>query len=148
MILWALLSVVSAWSFTGLLERGLGFDINSDCKFSRLDALGCIVEFIDVDQNGQVSEAEYERAKRLFLPPRARSAMRAANAIVSRIPFLSSKLQIDVPYHVIRKSCDINNNTLLDPWDILHGEGKCLVDQNELCIFEGLCKRAKTIKNT
>jgi hypothetical protein len=127
-------SFSSGWTFASLAERAIGFDVNDTCAFTRPEALACIVNYIDVNHDGQIDKQEFDRAKRLFLPAQARA-----------LSWFMKKTHIfDINFEFAKKQCDADCDGVLSPWDFLNAK-TCLINQGELCVFESLCKRAEKI---
>lgn len=119
------------FSFKNLGARVMGFDEGSDCKFTRADAIVCLAEWVDVDRNGQISEDEFERAKKLYPPPQAKALL-----------WLAKEFSHDIPFSQVMRDCDFNHDNLLTPWDMLHSTKTCLPTQRAMCMLSTICKRA------
>ncbi len=78
------------WFFDKLAvvaTEAAGFDISDTCGFTRDDALQCIKKFVDANHDGQISCEEFERAKLLYMPPRARAALWVAKKLGMDVHF-------------------------------------------------------------
>lgn len=134
MFLFFFFSFSSAWSVASIAERAIGFDVNDTCTFTRLEALACIVDYVDFDRNGQISEQEFLKAQDMYIPYAAK-----------KLEWLVSKFGLNIDYKFLMKQCDYNKDGILSAYDFLHSGKTCLINQGELCLFESVCKRAQAV---
>lgn len=111
-----------------LAIEAMGFDDSGRCKWTRKDALHCIGTYVDANHDTEISEAEFERAKRLYLPKQAHMAMLFAKYI-----------GYDIVFQNVLDGCDVNKDGKLTLWDWEHGAKSCLPGQSDLCKLKTVC---------
>lgn len=112
--------------------RALGFPTTDDCKFSRLDALQCIKDYVDRNHDGEITEDEFTYAKQHYLPNRA---LNAAS--------LLEKVGFDYTLEKIKPACDANHDGHFTTVDWMASKDTCLPFQADLCKFKTVCDIAK-----
>lgn len=113
------------------LLTDLGFDASGKCDFTRSDALVCIARFIDINHNGVIERSEFYRARRLYMPPRART-----------LAWVAEHLGF-ARFNDVLKGCDVDGDGKLTLRDWEHGANKCLPHQRALCLLKNSCDIAK-----
>ena len=127
----------SWWSWSKQLAERLGtevmgFDAGDTCGYTRADALHCIATYVDANHDKEISAAEFERAKRLYLPAQARFIAR-----------LAKKLHYDITLADVMWGCDVapkDGHLTLSDWE--GGAKTCLPGKNDLCKLKTVCDNA------
>jgi hypothetical protein len=113
------------------LLSDLGFDTSDNCGFTRSDALVCIARFIDINHNEVIDRNEFYRARRLYIPPRAR----AFAWVAEHLGFAR--------FSDVMKGCDVDHDGKLTLRDWEHGSKHCLPHARDLCLLKNSCEIAK-----
>ena len=134
-----LVLVGCAWAswLTDLGARALGFETSDTCGFTRADALVCIKTYVDVNHDGEIQYSEFERAKRLYMPYRARMLMKVAKR-------LNSDWDVTLPQ--VLAGCDVNHDGKFTEWDWIHGAKTCLPGKGDLCKLKTACDQAAAME--
>lgn len=131
----------SWWSWSkSLVEHlgveAMGFDAGDTCGYSRADALRCIATYVDANHDKEISAAEFERAKQLYLPTQARFAAR-----------LAKKWGFDVTIADVMWGCDVapkDGRLTLSDWQ--GGSKTCLPGKGDLCKLKTVCDNAARLE--
>jgi hypothetical protein len=121
----------ASW-LTDLGARAMGFEVSDTCGFTRMDALNCIKQYVDVNHNGIIEYNEFERAKQTYMPMRARMALRVAK-----------EFGYDVTLKQILRDCDANHDGIFTEQDWIDSAKTCLPGKGDLCKLKTACDMAK-----
>lgn len=127
-----LISPTAGWSWGDLAARAAGFDVSDTCGFTRQDALTCIKKYVDENHDGKISCEEFQRAKLLYMPPRARAAL-----------WVAHKLGMDVQFDQVLYGCDANHDCIFTEVDWIKSEHRCLPGKADLCKLKTACDVAE-----
>jgi hypothetical protein len=126
--------------FSDHLERAavtaMGFDAGDSCGFTRDDALRCLTKHVDVNHDGVIDAAEFERAKQRYMPQRAKAVMWAAR-----------KLGYDVTLKQVLEGCDANKDGRFTREDWMASAKTCLPFPADLCKLKTACDIAEKVDN-
>jgi len=111
--------------------RKLGFPTNSDCGFTRRDALHCLEKYVDTNHDGEISNAEFAYAKEHYMPEP-----------VHRLQHLLKKFNVDYTLENIKPKCDANKDGKFTPHDWMASAKTCLPHKADLCKFQRVCEIA------
>lgn len=137
MLLLSLLPLCSGgWFLESVASNLLGFHEGDTCQFTREQSLQCLVDYVDLNHDGQIEESEFDYAKSHYLPPAAQRLERIAESLGFKIPFSQ-----------LLRDCDPNHDGILTSWDWMHSQKTCLPTQGEMCKLKTICDRARKIKN-
>lgn len=126
------------WSKNAMERWGIeamGFDAGDTCGYTRADGLRCIARYVDANHDKEISPAEFERAKRLYLPTQARLAAWAAH-----------KLGYDITLADVMNGCDVaprDGHLTLSDWNSPEGARSCLPGKADLCKLKTVCDIAE-----
>lgn len=126
-----------AWRWPGLEKLGIslmGFDASDTCGYTRDDALLCIAKYVDTNGDKEISAAEFEAAKRAYLPRQARMAA-----------WVARRMGYDISIADVMKGCDVDGDGRLTLSDWEHGEKVCLPGAADLCKMQTVCKIAENM---
>lgn len=111
--------------------KKLGFPTNSDCGFTRQDALVCIKKYVDTNHDGEISNEEFEYAKEHYMPDP-----------VHRLTKLLNVFHINYTLDNIKPKCDANKDGHFTPQDWIDSAKTCLPHKADLCKFQRVCEIA------
>ena len=109
----------------------LGFPTNDDCGYTRVDALGCIKKHFDRNGDGEITNNEFEYAKKHFMPQR-----------IQTLSNIVKKIGWDYTLDNIKPSCDANKDGHFTVDDWLGSTKTCLPGKADLCKLQFICKLA------
>jgi hypothetical protein len=112
--------------------RALGFPTTDTCGYTRDEALLCIKTYIDLNEDGEISESEFQYAQANYLPPRMRTLQWAVK-----------KLDWDYTLKNIMPACDANKDGKLTLSDWVASKDTCLPGKADLCKIQYVCSIAK-----
>lgn len=124
---------VALASASSMFEGLLGFHEGDECKYTRVDALLCLIEHVDRSRDGQIDSSEFEYCKQHFLP-----------AMTSVIMWIAHKAHYNIPFSQVLRDCDANHDGILTPWDWMHSNTTCLPTQSQLCKLKTICDIASS----
>lgn len=113
----------------------MGFDSGDKCGYTRDDALVCIATYIDTNRDKEISAAEFEHAKKAYLPRQARLM-----AVIAR------KMGYDITIRDVMYGCDMNKDGRLTLDDWMAGAKSCLPGKADLCKLKTVCDIAKNAR--
>lgn len=141
MLLLLLLLLIGAnahnWFMDRLEQAGvaaMGFDTGDTCGFTRVNALACLKRHVDANHDGIIDAAEFERAKRLYMPARARAAM-----------WVARQFGYDVTLAQVMKDCDADKDGKFTQKDWLASAKTCLPTAADLCKLKTACDLAEQV---
>ena len=134
-------TATSWWSWSkSLVEHlgieAMGFDAGDTCGYTRNDALRCIATYVDANHDKEISPAEFERAKKLYLPTQAR--------LVAR---LAKRWGFDVTIADVMWGCEVapkDGKLTLSDWQ--GGVKTCLPGKGPLCKLKTVCDNAAKLE--
>ncbi len=137
----------AAWSWADIAAHAVGFDTTSNCGFTRQDALECIKQHVDANHDNEISCEEFQRAKTLFLPPRARAALWIAKKLGMDVQFeqvlygeyVMMLCDLSKPNLLSKIGCDFNKDCRFTEEDWLASQKKCLPGASDLCKLKTAC---------
>lgn len=109
----------------------LGFPTTSKCGFTRLNALECLKKHVDRNGDGEITEDEFNYAKKHFMPKRVETLQ----SIMKRIGW-------DYTLDNIKPNCDANKDGKFTVDDWMGSAKTCLPGKQDLCIFQFVCQLA------
>lgn len=104
---------------------------NSNCVYTRADAVGCFARHIDTNHDGVISKEEVDAAREKY----------AGGFLFRTIQRLSSWV-IDIRTEKILADCDYDHDGRFTPDDWMRSYKTCVASQWGLCVIKKFCDAA------